>query len=310
MERQTKFYVLISVYYKENPAFLDRALGSVLNQTCKADEWVIVKDGIISEQLQYVIDKYSYIEGVNIKQIQLDSNMGLGIALSYGVEACTNELIARMDTDDIAVPRRFELQLKEFEENPDLDICGGHIIEFEGDESEFVAERRVPLTHEEIAQYQKNRSAFNHMTVMFRKSKVLESGNYKDAPLMEDDMLWVDMLLHGARCKNIDEYLCKARTNKDMIARRGGLSYFRKYKRTRKAIYKTGFISRYQYDKTNFIQFLVCIMPVWLRKFVFFKLIHKRPPKSEKILMLTSAKRAVSDDKSGKPDNNPNRSGL
>lgn len=304
MERQTKFSVLMSVYYKENPDFFDRALASVLNQTVKADEWVIVKDGGIPLQLQDIIDKYAVMEGVNIRQIQLDSNMGLGVALSYGVEACANELIARMDTDDIAVPLRFELQLKEFEENPDLDICGGHIIEFEGDENEFVAERRVPLTHEDIAEYQKNRCAFNHMTVMFRKSKVLEAGNYKDAPFMEDDMLWVDMLLHGAKCKNIDEYLCKVRTNKDMIARRGGLSYFNKYKRTRKAIYKTGFISRYQYDRTNFIQFLVCIMPVWLRKFVFFKLIHKRPPKSEKILMLTSGKSAVADDKSDKSDNN------
>ncbi|MDE7301604.1 MAG: amylovoran biosynthesis protein AmsE, partial [Clostridia bacterium] len=157
-----------------------------------------------------------------------------------------------------------------------LDLCGGQILEFETDPNEPIAERRVPLTHEEIVEYQKKRSAFNHMTVMFKKSKVLEAGNYKNCPLMEDDMLWGDMILAGAQCMNIDEYLCKVRTNRDMIARRGGLKYYKKYKTARKQIYKTGFISYGQYSKTNFIQFLVCIMPKRLRKFVFFHLIHKK----------------------------------
>ncbi|WP_251615589.1 glycosyltransferase [Pumilibacter muris] len=277
-EQQTpKFSVLLSVYYKEVPEFFDTCLESVYNQTVKASEWVIVKDGPITEELESVIQKYKSYDGVCIKEVPLAENQGLGIALSHGVVACSNELIARMDTDDIAVPDRFELQLKEFELNPDLDLCGGHIIEFETDPNDPVAERKVPLTQEEITEYQKKRSAFNHMTVMFKKSKVLESGNYKHAPLMEDDMLWVDMLMHGAKCKNIDSYLCIVRTNRNMIARRGGLKYFKKYKNARKLIYKTGFISRSQYSKTNFIQFFVCIMPSWLRKFVFFRLIHKKP---------------------------------
>ena len=93
---------------------------------------------------------------------------------------------------------------------------------------------------------------------------------------MEDDMLWVDMILSGANCANVDEYLCHVRTNRDMIARRGGLKYFKKYKNARKQIYKTGFISYGQYFKANFVQFFVCIMPKWLRKKVFFGLLHKK----------------------------------
>lgn len=275
------FSVLMSVYFKENPVFLERCFESIENQTVKADEWVIVKDGPISGQLQAVIDKYSQRDGINIKEVPLEENKGLGLALSFGVPECSNEIIARMDTDDIAVENRFELQLNAFAENENLDICGGQIIEFENDENVFVAERRVPLSHEDIVQYQKKRSAFNHMTVMFKKSKVLEAGNYKHCPLMEDDMLWVDMILAGANCMNLDSYLCKVRTNRDMIARRGGLKYFKKYKSARKKIYKTGFISYGQYSKANFIQFFVCLMPRWLRKFVFFKLIHKKPPEIE-----------------------------
>lgn len=276
---EQSFSVLMSVYYKEKPEFLDAALDSIYNQTAKADEWVIVKDGPITPELQEVIDKYKSYDGVNIKEVPLGQNMGLGIALSMGVPECTNELIARMDTDDLAVPDRFEKQLAFFAAHPELDICGGHILEFETDPSEPIAERRVPITHEDIVEYQKKRSAFNHMTVMYKKSKVLEAGSYKDCPLMEDDMLWVDMILCGAKCGNIDEYLCYVRTNRDMIARRGGLKYYKKYKAARRRILATGFITKKQYRHTNRIQLIVCLMPKWLRKKVFFGLLHKKKDK-------------------------------
>lgn len=269
-----KFSVLMSIYHKEKPEFFDLCLQSLVNQSVQADEWVIVKDGPIPDELQAVIDKYAAT--VNIRQIQLPENRGLGLALRAGVPECSNEIIARMDSDDIAVPERFAMQIKEFEEDEKLDLCGGQIVEFESDPSQPIAERRVPLTQDEIVKYQKKRSAFNHMTVMFKKSKVLEAGNYKDVPLMEDDMLWVDMLLAGAVCKNIDKTLCFVRTNTTMIARRGGLKYYKKYKRARKLILKTGFITRGQYIKTNLIQFFVCIMPGFMRKFVFFKLLHRK----------------------------------
>ena len=281
MNGDLKFSVLLSIYFKEKSEFFDECLKSMLDQTVKADEWVIVKDGPIPDELQAVIDKYAAMEGVNIKEVALPENKGLGIALSIGIHECSHELVARMDSDDISVPDRFELQLAEFEKNPDLDICGGQIVEFEDDPAQPIAERKVPLTQEEIVKYQKKRSAFNHVSVMFKKSKVIESGNYKNVLLMEDDMLWVDMLQHGAVCMNIDKNLCFVRTNSTMIARRGGLSYYKKYKRARKLIYKTGFISHWQYFQTNFIQFFVCIMPGWLRKFVFFRLIHKKKSKDK-----------------------------
>ncbi len=274
--QRKEFSVLLSVYIKETPEFFERSLESIYNQTVKANEWVIVKDGEISADLQSVIDKYKEYEDVKIKEVQLNENKGLGVALSMGVPECSYDLIARMDTDDIALPDRFEKQLAEFEKNTALDICGGQITEFETDENVPIAERKVPLSHDEIVAFQKKRTAFNHMTVMFRKDKVLESGNYKNMPYMEDDMLWVDMILHGAICINIDDTLCLVRTNRDMISRRGGLKYYKCYKNEKKAVLKTGFISRKQYIIVTLIQFCVCIMPKCLRKFVFFHLLHKK----------------------------------
>ncbi len=271
-----KFSVLMSLYIKEKAEYFKLCMESVLGQTALPDEIVIVKDGPVSEEVDVALEDYVSKNRNLFKIVALTENKGLGLALSEGIQHCSNELVARMDTDDIAVPERFELQLKMFESNPELDICGGQILEFEENEDNIVAERKVPLSHGEIIEYQKKRSAFNHMTVMFKKSKVLEAGNYKHCPLMEDDMLWVDMINAGAKCANLSENLCKVRTNRDMIARRGGLKYYKKYKNARKQILNTGFITKKEYRKTNRIQFLVCIMPAWLRKFVFFNLIHKK----------------------------------
>lgn len=271
-----KFSVLMSLYIKEKAEYFKLCMESVLGQTALPDEIVIVKDGPVSEEVDVALEDYVSKNRNLFKIVALTENKGLGLALSEGIQNCSNELVARMDTDDIAVPERFEQQLKMFESNPELDICGGQILEFEENEDNIVAERKVPLSHGEIIEYQKKRSAFNHMTVMFKKSKVLEAGNYKHCPLMEDDMLWVDMINAGAKCANLSENLCKVRTNRDMIARRGGLKYYKKYKNARKQILNTGFITKKEYRKTNRIQFLVCIMPAWLRKFVFFNLIHKK----------------------------------
>lgn len=270
-----EFSVLMSVYIKEKPEYLRACIDSVLGNTVVPNDIVIVKDGPITDELEATLQEYIRNNENLFNIVPLETNKGLGLALAEGIQHCSNEIVARMDTDDIAADNRFELQLKAFEEDPDLDICGGQITEFETNPDEIIGERHVPLTHDEIVQYQKKRSAFNHMTVMYKKSKVLEAGNYKNCPLMEDDMLWVDMILAGAKCMNVDEYLCNVRTNRDMIARRGGIKYYKKYKSARKQILDTGFITKKQYRKTNRIQFIVCMMPKWLRKKVFFGLLHK-----------------------------------
>ena len=253
------FSVLMSLYYKEKPEYLESCLESLLKQTCQAQEWVIVKDGPLGTDLDRVLEK----------------NVGLGLALEKGVKSCKYELIARMDTDDIAREDRFEKQLRAFMDDPQLDICGSHIKEFEGDKNYILSLRKVPLTQDNIVAYQKRRSAFNHMTVMYKKSSVIKAGNYEHAPLMEDDMLWTRMLLAGCKGKNIDDFLVWARTGKEMIARRGGYAYFKKYKKSRKKIYETGFISYWDYLYTIIVQFIVALIPGKLRMIIFLKALRQ-----------------------------------
>ncbi len=271
-----EFSVLMSVYYKEKPEYLKQSIDSVLNQTCKPTEIVLVKDGPLTESLEDVLKKADSENPGLFHFVPLSENVGLGKALARGVKECSYELIARMDTDDIAVPDRFERQLKEFELNPNLDICGSHIKEFESDIKHPTGARMVPIEDSDIKEYQKRRDAFNHMTVMYKKSKVLAAGNYQHALLMEDSLLWVNMIMAGANCKNINDYLVLARADSSMIERRGGFSYFLKYRKGRKCIKETGYISNYDYYYTLLVQLVVALIPKKLRKIVFRKLLRSQ----------------------------------
>jgi glycosyltransferase involved in cell wall biosynthesis len=271
----TPFSVLMSVYRKESPEFLRQALDSVFDQTAVPAEVVLVEDGPLTDELYALLDDYGNSHP-ELKRVPLPENRGLGLALQEGMLHCSNELVARMDTDDISVATRFERQLAEFEKNPGIDICGSHIKEFEGTPDHIVAERRVPLTHDGCKRYQRRRDAFNHVSVMFRKTAVLKAGNYQHCPLMEDTLLWANMFKTGATAMNIDDYLVLVRIGKDMYERRGGMAYFKKYRKARRVIYQTGFISWWDYAYTIVIQFIVAIMPNKLRGFVFKKLLHKQ----------------------------------
>ena len=271
----TPFSVLMSVYRKESPEFLRQALDSVFDQTAVPAEVVLVEDGPLTDELYALLDDYGRCRP-ELKRVPLSENRGLGLALQEGILHCSNELVARMDTDDISVATRFERQLAEFEKNPSIDICGSHIKEFEGTPDHIVAERRVPLTHDDCKRYQRRRDAFNHVSVMFRKTAVLKAGNYQHCPLMEDTLLWANMFKTGATAMNIDDYLVLVRIGKDMYERRGGMAYFKKYRKARRVIYQTGFISWWDYAYTIVIQFVVAIMPNSLRGFVFKKILHKQ----------------------------------
>ena len=159
---------------------------SLLNQTIKPEQIVLVRDGIVYEELQNTIDKYVNDYPDTFTYLPLETNGGLGNALRYGLPYCRNELIGRMDTDDISVSDRFEKQLEFMKNNPDVDVVGGNISEFTNDPTKIVDYRIVPQTHEDICLYLKSRSPFNHVTVMFKKSALEKAGSYESFYLFED----------------------------------------------------------------------------------------------------------------------------
>lgn len=163
---------------------------------------------------------------ISFRVVYFKENQGLGKGLEKAVEICQNEIIARMDSDDIAESNRFEMQIRHLINHPETDIVGGQIAEFIDSTDNIVGKRIVPLTDSECKEYMKKRCPFNHMTVMFKRSSVMASGNYREWFWNEDYYLWIRMALNNCNFANLPETLVKVRVGEDMYSRRGGINYF------------------------------------------------------------------------------------
>ncbi|ALV21563.1 glycosyltransferase [Carnobacterium antarcticum] len=274
-ESDLKFSVLMSVYKKEQPVYLKECLDSLVNQTIQPNELVLIEDGPLTNDLYTVLDEFENQHPGLLNRNPLEENVGLGKALAIGVEYCRYSLIARMDTDDIAVNTRFEKQLREFVKNPKLGIVGSDINEFETDISNIVAKRIVPHSYEDILKTAKRRNPFNHMTVLYRKEEVLRAGNYMVLNGFEDYYLWVRMLKNDTLAKNVPEVLVHARAGRDMFMRRGGYKYLKDSKLARKKIHEVGLNSYMDYFLSTAGQIIVSIMPNQLRAYIYTKLLRK-----------------------------------
>lgn len=271
------FSVAMSVYKNDNAIHFERALDSITElQTVKPSEIVLVVDGPIGDELNAVITKYEKKYDF-FKAIRLTENKGLGNALKVAVENCSYELIARMDSDDVAVSDRFEQQLRYFADGLECDMVGGDVTEFIDSEDNLVGKRSVPTTHGEIIEYMKSRCAFNHPTVMFKKSVVLGVGGYIDWFWNEDYYLWIRMQLGGARFANTGTALVNMRSGRDMYSRRGGKRYFDSEKKLQKFMLEKKMIGRVTYFKNVLKRFIVqCCLPNRLRGWVFRKFARKK----------------------------------
>ena len=257
-----KFSALLSIYCKEDPIFLDEALGSIENQTLKANEIVLVRDGLLTVELDEVIDQHIKNSNIPYKIVSLQKNMGLGLALNEGLKDCSHVWIARMDTDDIALPERFEKQMAYLAQYPDIDVLGGWICEFSDDPKHCTKERRPPCTNNRIIHYAKYRNPINHMTVVFRKSAVEEVGGYLPMNGFEDYYLWMRMLLKGKVFANLDEVVVKARAGDEMIKRRQGWGYAKDEWALEKAAWHIGFWSGFDLLRNLFLRISPRLLPV------------------------------------------------
>ncbi len=269
------FSVLMSVYKNDNPQDFRTAVESIsIKQTVQPDEVYVYVDGQVPEALSATIRQIeSEIESVTVHWEP--QNKGLGTALQYGMLHVKHELVARMDADDISVPDRFECQLKQFEEDPQLSVASGHICDFIGSIDNVVGIRKVPVGSERAKERIKVRDGLNHPAVMFRKSEVLRAGNYQDWHYNEDSYLWLRMYLAGCKFNNLDKILVYMRSGEGMYERRGGWLYFKGEEGLQRMRWKYGIISLPRYVLNCAIHFVVkCMMPNNVRGWVFRRLLR------------------------------------
>ena len=271
------YSILISLYEKERPEYLQESLDSIFRQSVYPDEIVVVKDGALTDELEAVLDSYSDKHPGLFTFIAYPENKGLWYALNVGVPACRNELIMRMDVDDWMAPERAEKQLKVFVKNPDYGCVGTLVIEFEGDISHPIAFVDLPEGHDEIVRFGKKRNPMRHPAVMFKKSVVLAAGNYQEMPFFEDYDLYMRMVSTGCIFYNIQKCLVYMRTNQGFYARRGGLAYMRKMLRFKRACLNRGDYTLSEFVACTAPHVVACLIPNGLRAFVYRHMLRSKP---------------------------------
>jgi glycosyltransferase involved in cell wall biosynthesis len=270
------YSVLMSVYHKERPEFLRLSVESIFAQTVPTDDFVLMCDGPLTAALDSVIADLQNTYGSALHVVRCEVNRGLSYALNDGLTFCKNDLVARMDSDDIAPANRCELQLQAFQEDPQLVIVGGAIDEFEGSLCNVVSHKDMPLSHEDILRYAKKRNPFNHPTVMYRKSAVLTAGGYPHIPLHEDYALWAKLLASGTKGRNLPQTLCNMRVDSGLYNRRGGWTYFKTATKFRYHLYQSGFYSLWNFLYVTAALVVVCLIPQHIRRVAYLKLLRKK----------------------------------
>lgn len=279
MSRYPCFSLLMSVYHKDNPDWLNESISSILSNTVAPNQIVIVKDGTLNSELEAILNKYSSNPLFLI--VGYETNQGLGKALNYGLNFCNNDLVARMDSDDICSVDRFEKQLKIFVENPDFAIVGSNVSEFTNNPNNEHSIRKVPESSDQIVVFSKKRNPFNHPSVMFKKEVVLSVGGYKDLFRHEDYYLWYRLLFNKFLGYNIQDNLVKMRTTEDFYKRRGGIKAFKARIKLEKTMLNDKYVSLLTYLYVFFANLANLCMPSFLRRIIHKKVLRKNVKKNK-----------------------------
>lgn len=270
---RANYSVLMSVYFKEKPNNLRQAMESMRCQTVPTNDFVLVCDGPLTDGLNAVINKEQKKLGTVLQVLRLEKNGGLGNALNEGLKICKNELVARMDSDDISRPYRCEKQMELFERYPNISLSSGTVSKFVTDPDHPEGERTLPITDVEIRVFSRKRNPMNHPCVMFKKSAVEEAGGYNEAyHLFEDYYLWVRMLMKGYKARNTQEVLLDMRSPADMYLRRGGKKYAEDMLQFHQWMKKSGWSGEIDYLTGAVPHAVVCVLPNGVRKLVYEKL--------------------------------------
>lgn len=218
-----KFSVVIPLYRGDMPDAFHEALESILvNQTVHPDQTILVIDGPIPVDLENAITPWAH----KLDILRIENNVGLSNAINFSLSHCRNDLVFRMDSDDISLPHRFERQVKFFVDNPDATFCSTWVQHFDGDMKRYIGDRKVPETPSENRRYAMTRTPINHVSLAFKKDHLIAAGGYPNTRLPFEDW-WISLrtLKANGNIYNIPEYLVKVRASNLFYERRAGWPY-------------------------------------------------------------------------------------
>jgi Glycosyltransferases, probably involved in cell wall biogenesis len=264
--------LLLPVWAGDQPDFLTEAFRSTVDaQTRRPDQVVIVRDGPVGDLLAARIAELVASSPVPVDVVVLERNVGLGPALDAGLTACSHDVVARMDADDISLPHRFAVQMPIMESG--VDIVGSGLLEFGAHPDDVVGTRTPPTDPADIRARARFADPFNHPTVVYRRSLVRSVGGYTDFALMEDYLLWAKMIVAGARVANVAEPLVKYRVGAGAYARRGGCGQLRAELAVQRRFRSLGFTTRAQFVRNVIVRGGYRLVPERIRRTAYRRVI-------------------------------------
>jgi glycosyltransferase involved in cell wall biosynthesis len=258
------FSAVISVYGADDPTHFGQAMDSLLRQSVLPNEIIVIVDGPIGWDLLKKVEEYAQLP--IIKLLSLPENIGLGASRHQGILHAKFEIVAVMDSDDICVEKRFELQIEKFNDSQ-IDVVGGYIAEFLDHPENSKRIRQVPLTHEKIVRRGHWIQPINHVTLMFRKEAYLLAGGYRSLRKVEDYDLFHRMAVAGLKFLNIREVLVFVRASDEQYARRHGLSYLYEEIYLFRKMLGSGYINRIEFLRNLLIRVFIRLMPLSALRF-------------------------------------------
>ncbi len=268
--------VLMSVYKSEKSSYLDRALKSVWDdQTLKPNEIILVEDGPLGEDLNEVVDHWKERLSDRLVLLYNEVNLGLTKSLNKGIKYVRSEYIARMDSDDISDPLRFERQFNYLQEHPGIDVLGGALQEF-NDENSNLNVRHYPLSPEQCREYIVKASPLAHPTVMMRRRIFDEGITYNEQYRTSQDIaLWFELLSKGYSIANIPEVTILFRRDDAVFKRRNRSKAINEFKIYMSGIKRLYGVYTFAYLYPMF-RLVFRLLPTFVVKWIYGSSIRKR----------------------------------
>ncbi len=202
--------------YNQKPAYLAKAIQSILDQTLVDFEFLIIDDCSNDKDCVSVLEKYQALDA-RIHIIRNEVNSGVAKSLNVGISHASASIIARMDSDDFSLPERLRRQYDFLHNNPAIDLigCWANIID---EQDRITGLYKTPLSSREIRSRILLTNPLIHPTWMFRKALIDTLGGYSASSPATEDYEFLLRVAQNRNLQNLPEVLFHYRFNPNGVS--------------------------------------------------------------------------------------------
>ena len=267
--------VLMCIHVNDNEFLFKKSLDSLIDQTFKSFELLLIVDGRLKQTQEKIIINYQKLflkRGVDFKLIRNEFCLGHGMARNIGIKNMKSEIIVINDSDDLSHPNRLEETNKVFRLFGQISIFTTAVIEKDIINNKIFGLKSVPISHEKVLNSLPSKCPINQQSVAIKKSDLLEKGSYITWFNNEDYFLWIRMLTQYpySIVKTSSKPLVTANRDDNSSKRRGGLKYFFSETAIQCYLYSMGLKSLLGLIKSLTLRFVIqVLLPNKIRTYIY-----------------------------------------